>query len=67
MMTFIDDNCVVFDNEEVNKFSYSDIHERFREMADALLLQHLEEVGVNEKDFIRYYYIIHSILLSIKW
>ena len=26
VMSFIDDNCAVFDAEEENKFSYTDIH-----------------------------------------
>ena len=26
VMQFIDDNCIVFDNEEENKFSYTEIH-----------------------------------------
>ena len=27
IMQFIDDNCIVFDNDDENKFSYSDIHQ----------------------------------------
>lgn len=27
IMTFIDDNCIVFDSEEENKFAYTELHE----------------------------------------
>lgn len=27
IMTFIDDNCVVFDTDDENKFAYSELHE----------------------------------------
>jgi len=27
IMTWIDDNCLVFDGEEENKFSYTELHE----------------------------------------
>ena len=30
-MDFIDDYCDVFDNEDENKFVYTDIHEKFKE------------------------------------
>ena len=31
VMGFIDENCVVFDNEEENKFIYTDLHIMFQE------------------------------------
>ena len=27
IMTFIDDNCIVFDSEDENKFAYTELHE----------------------------------------
>lgn len=32
IMTFIDDNCMLFDNEEENKFEYTEIHGQFQEL-----------------------------------
>lgn len=26
ILTFIDENCIIFDDEEENKFEYTDIH-----------------------------------------
>eukprot|EP00743_Colponemidia_sp_Colp-15_P001413 GILK01001550.1.p1 GENE.GILK01001550.1~~GILK01001550.1.p1 ORF type:complete len:467 (-),score=130.55 GILK01001550.1:826-2181(-) len=47
ILSFIDDNCVVFDNEEENKFIYTDIHNQFKEMIDNLLDLHLSELGLS--------------------
>lgn len=38
VMSFIDDNCVVFDNEEENKFAYSELHEVRTHQTDHALL-----------------------------
>ena len=32
VMGFIDENCAVFDAEEENKFSYTELHKQFREL-----------------------------------
>eukprot|EP00397_Hematodinium_sp_SG-2012_P050597 GEMP01058884.1.p1 GENE.GEMP01058884.1~~GEMP01058884.1.p1 ORF type:complete len:401 (-),score=116.79 GEMP01058884.1:256-1458(-) len=46
---FLDNNCVVFDNEEENKLAYTDCHQKFKELVDALLTEHLREVAVTEE------------------
>eukprot|EP00232_Nephroselmis_pyriformis_P005488 CAMPEP_0182909292 /NCGR_PEP_ID=MMETSP0034_2-20130328/35674_1 /TAXON_ID=156128 /ORGANISM="Nephroselmis pyriformis, Strain CCMP717" /LENGTH=302 /DNA_ID=CAMNT_0025045537 /DNA_START=89 /DNA_END=993 /DNA_ORIENTATION=+ len=46
LMSFIDENCVIFDNEEENKIEYTDIHEKFKTLVDQLLTEFLEELGV---------------------
>jgi len=51
VMSFIDDNCVVFDDEEENKLAYMDIYGAFREMVDSLLDMHLQEMGVDAATF----------------
>ena len=32
VMGFVDDNCMVFDNEEENKFEHSVVHNKFQEV-----------------------------------
>jgi hypothetical protein len=32
IMDFIDEHCVVFDNEDENKFAYTEVHMAFREL-----------------------------------
>lgn len=31
IMDFVDENCIVFDSEEENKFVYTDLHNQFKE------------------------------------
>mmetsp|Transcript_34674 Transcript_34674/g.45850 ORF Transcript_34674/g.45850 Transcript_34674/m.45850 type:complete len:492 (-) Transcript_34674:387-1862(-) len=52
VMGIIDDNCIIFDNEEENKFEYTDIHNMFKEQVEQLLTQHLAELGVSEEMFL---------------
>ena len=51
VMTFIDEHCIVFDSEEENKFSYSEIHAKFKVLIDNLLEQNLSAVGATEDQF----------------
>ncbi len=67
IQTFIDENCVIFDSEEVvtrsygchlerfrfqeNKFAYTDCHRTFKELIDSLLTAHLLEFGISTDDF----------------
>jgi len=39
IMTFIDDNCIVFDSEEENKFAYTELHEVLPSLAAHLAVQ----------------------------
>ena len=43
---FIDENCSIFDNEEENKFPYSEKHEAFKDLVESLLQAQLVECGI---------------------
>ena len=51
VMTFIDENCVIFDNDEENKLVYYDKFNNFRQLIDNLLETHLSEIGITEEAF----------------
>lgn len=51
VMDFVDEKCEIFDNEEENKFTYSDIHREFRNHIEALLSSNLGELGVTSDFF----------------
>ena len=51
VMTFIDESCLLFDNEAENKIIYTEKHMEFRNLIDNLLTQHLAEIGVSEEQF----------------
>ncbi|KAM3145218.1 hypothetical protein pb186bvf_002546 [Paramecium bursaria] len=46
---FLDENCVVFDEEEENKFSYQDIHKKFKSMIEAMIEQLMTDIGVEDE------------------
>lgn len=50
-MSFIDEKCIVFDNEEENKLCYSALHQEFKELVERVLTEHLMDVGVAPEDF----------------
>jgi len=50
-MSFIDENCIVFDNEDENKLAYTDIYSAFKDMVDMLLEMHLQGMGVTIEQF----------------
>merc|ERR1719265_809710 len=51
IMTWIDENCIVFDCEEENKFEYTTLHKEFKDLVDNLLAAHLLEINVTVEQF----------------
>jgi len=51
LMTFIDETCAIFDNEEESKLAHTTAHEEFKELVENLLTQHLAEIGTSTDDF----------------
>jgi hypothetical protein len=51
LMSFIDENCIIFDTEEENKFEFTVIHQRYSELVDSLITEHLQELGVSAELF----------------
>ncbi|CAK8671988.1 unnamed protein product [Clavelina lepadiformis] len=51
VMNFIDDNCGCFDNEEENKFEYTNIHINYKNLVEGLLKQYAYELNISEKLF----------------
>ena len=51
VMDFVDEKCFVFDNEEENKFIYTDIHHEFREHIEALISSNLGELDITPEMF----------------
>lgn len=36
---FIDEHCIIFDDEEENKFEYTTIHNKFKDLIEAMVNQ----------------------------
>lgn len=45
-MSFLDENCLIFDTEDENKFEYTGIHNQFKKIVDDLLSELMAELGV---------------------
>lgn len=55
LLDFVDNKCIVFDNEEENKFEYTVIHnvlifssKEFKELVGTLVDGMMEEIGMDQ-------------------
>jgi len=48
VMSFLDENCIVFDNEDENKLEFTTIHKEFSKLVEGLLMELMGELGVTE-------------------
>jgi hypothetical protein len=51
VMDFVDEKCDIFENEDENKFEYTDIHKEFRDHIEALISSNLGELGITSEMF----------------
>lgn len=51
---YIDDNSVIFDDEEEHTFAQTECHQNFCNLIDSLLCAHLLQVDVSPDDFAQY-------------
>jgi hypothetical protein len=49
IMSFLDEYCIVFDNEEENKLEYTSIHSQFKNLVDELIGCLIAELGVTQE------------------
>jgi len=52
ILEFIDDNCIVFDEEDENKLEYTDIHNRFKKLVDDKLENFVRDMGIPPESFV---------------
>jgi len=50
-MSFIEDKCIVFDDEEENKLEYTIVHKEFKQLAEGLIEGMLLELGASPEMF----------------
>ncbi|KAJ3610715.1 hypothetical protein NHX12_022807 [Muraenolepis orangiensis] len=43
---------LVFDDEDENKLTYTEIHQQYKRLVEKLLDHHMQEVGINEQQFL---------------
>ncbi|XP_074531410.1 cilia- and flagella-associated protein 36 isoform X2 [Halichoeres trimaculatus] len=49
---FMENRCTVFDDEDENKLSYTEIHMQYKKLVEKLLDNYMQEVGINEQQFL---------------
>ncbi|KAM4729683.1 cilia- and flagella-associated protein 36 isoform 2-T2 [Anableps anableps] len=49
---FMEHKCTVFDDEDENKLSYTEIHQQYKKLVEKLLENYMQEVGINEEQFL---------------
>ncbi|XP_008303230.1 cilia- and flagella-associated protein 36, partial [Stegastes partitus] len=49
---FMENKCTVFDDEDENKLSYTEIHQQYKRLVEKLLETYMQEVGINEQQFL---------------
>lgn len=49
---FMENKCTVFDDEDENKLSYTEIHTQYKKLVEKLLDNYMQEVGINEQQFL---------------
>lgn len=49
VMSFLDEYCIIFDNEEENKLEYTKIHNDFKKLVEELIGCLLAELGVTQE------------------
>ncbi|XP_056291189.1 cilia- and flagella-associated protein 36 [Pseudoliparis swirei] len=49
---FMENKCTVFDDEDENKLSYTEIHQQYKKLAENLLGNYMQEVGIDEQQFL---------------
>ncbi|XP_061600763.1 cilia- and flagella-associated protein 36 isoform X2 [Cololabis saira] len=50
---FMENKCTVFDDEDENKLSYTEIHKQYKKLVEKLLENYMQEVGINEPQFLQ--------------
>ncbi|XP_072246786.1 cilia- and flagella-associated protein 36 isoform X2 [Leuresthes tenuis] len=49
---FMENKCTVFDDEDENKLSYTEIHQQYKKLVEKLLENYMQEVGIDEQQFL---------------
>ncbi|KAJ8366082.1 hypothetical protein SKAU_G00149130 [Synaphobranchus kaupii] len=49
---FMDHKCTVFDDEDENKLTYTEIHEQYKQLVEKLLEAYMQDMGISEELFV---------------
>ncbi|XP_021468522.2 cilia- and flagella-associated protein 36 isoform X2 [Oncorhynchus mykiss] len=49
---FLENKCTVFDDDDENKLTYTEIHQQYKHLVEKLLETYMQEVGIDEQQFL---------------
>ncbi|KAF4105365.1 cilia- and flagella-associated protein 36 [Onychostoma macrolepis] len=49
---FMENKCSVFDDDDENKLTYTEIHQQYKQLVERLLENYMQEVGISEQQFL---------------
>lgn len=49
---FMESRCSVFDDEDENKLTYTEIHQQYKQLVERLLENYMQDVGISEQQFL---------------
>lgn len=53
IVSFVEENCCVFENTEENRLDYTDVHNRFKELVERKLEAYIQDLGISPSDFVK--------------
>jgi len=53
-MSFIDEYCIIFDNEEENKLEFTNLHNDFKKIVEELMYDLMAELEISEEQFVSF-------------
>ena len=53
IISFVEQNCVVFENTEENRLEYTEIHTKFKRLVESRLEAYIQDLGISQADYVK--------------
>ena len=52
IISFVEEKCVIFEDEEENRLEYTEIHMQFKRLVESKLEAYIQDLGISSSDFV---------------
>lgn len=52
IISFVEENCVIFENTEENRLDYTEVHTNFKRLVESRLEAYIQDLGISQSDFV---------------
>ena len=52
IISFVEENCVIFENTEENRLDYTEVHSKFKRLVESKLEAYIQDLGISQSDFV---------------